>query len=145
MWRLIWHPEFFLILSLCLDYPSPSPHRPIWPLEGLWTTSNIMLLKCHFFFFKDFIYLFMTDTHRLRERERDKENEREAGTQAEGEAGSMQGAWHGTPFRVPRITPCTEGGAKPLRHPGCPQMQLLDIHLLPTQLSSLVSLIFECP
>ena len=33
-----------------------------------------------FFFFKDFIYLFMRDT------------EREAETQAEGEAGSMQGA-----------------------------------------------------
>ena len=35
------------------------------------------------FFFKDFIYLFMRDT------------EREAETQAEGEAGSMQGAQHG--------------------------------------------------
>ena len=34
--------------------------------------------------FKDFIYLFMRDTHR--------ERERGAETQAEGEAGSMQGA-----------------------------------------------------
>ena len=34
------------------------------------------------FFFKDFLYLFMKDTER----------EREAETQAEGEAGSMQGA-----------------------------------------------------
>ena len=37
-----------------------------------------------FFFFKDFIYLFMRDT------------EREAETQAEGEAGSMQGTQCGT-------------------------------------------------
>ena len=37
-----------------------------------------------FFFFKDFIYLFMRDT------------EREAETQAEGEADSMQGARGGT-------------------------------------------------
>ena len=36
----------------------------------------------HLIFFKDFIYLFMRDTER----------EREAETQAEGEAGSMQGA-----------------------------------------------------
>ena len=37
-----------------------------------------------FYFFKDFIYLFMRDT------------EREAETQAEGEAGYLQGARHGT-------------------------------------------------
>ena len=37
-----------------------------------------------FFFFKDFIYLFMRDT------------EKEAETQAEGGAGSMQGARRGT-------------------------------------------------
>ena len=39
-----------------------------------------------FFFFKDFIYLLDTHTH----------TEAETQTQAEGEAGSMQGAWHGT-------------------------------------------------
>ena len=37
-----------------------------------------------FFFFKDSVYLFMRDTHR------------EAETQAEGQAGSMQGARCGT-------------------------------------------------
>ena len=36
--------------------------------------------------FKDFIYLFMKDT------QRERACEREAETQAEGEAGSMQGA-----------------------------------------------------
>ena len=45
-----------------------------------WTPS----LLFHPFLKKDFIYLFMRDT------------EREAETQAEGEAGSMQGARHGT-------------------------------------------------
>ena len=45
------------------------------------------------------------------------EREREAETQAEGEAGSMQGAGCGTPSRVSRITPWAEGGAKPLSHP----------------------------
>ena len=45
-----------------------------------------------YFFFKDFIYLFMRDT------------EREAETQAEGEAGSMQRAPCGTQSWVSRIT-----------------------------------------
>ena len=58
-------------------------------------------------FLKDFIYLFMT------------ERERGAETQAEGEAGSMQGARRGTRSQVSRITPRTEGGAKPLSHGGC--------------------------
>ena len=43
--------------------------------------------------FKDFIYLFMKDT------------EREAETQAEGEAGSMQGAGRGTRSWDPRVMP----------------------------------------
>ena len=64
-------------------------------------------------FFKDFIYLFMRDTHR------------EAETQAEGEAGSMQGAQHGTQSRGSRITPWAEGGTKPLSHPGCPPLLFL--------------------
>ena len=45
---------------------------------------------------------------------------REAETQAEGEAGSILGARHGTLSRVSRITPWAAGGAKPLRHQGCP-------------------------
>ena len=44
-------------------------------------------------FFKDFIYLFMRDT------------EREAETQAEGEAGSMQGARCRTRSQDPGVTP----------------------------------------
>ena len=45
---------------------------------------------------------------------RDPEGEKKAETQAEGEAGSMQGARRGTPSRVSRITPWAEGGTKPL-------------------------------
>ena len=59
-----------------------------------------------FCFVLDFIYLFM--------------RKREAETQAEGEAGSMQGARRGTRSRVSRIRPWAAGGAKPLSHPGCP-------------------------
>ena len=50
-----------------------------------------------------------------------RDREREAQTQAEGEAGSMQGARCGTRFRVSRITPWGAGGAKPLRHQGFPR------------------------
>ena len=39
--------------------------------------------------------------------------ERERERQAEGEAGSMLEAQHGTRSQVSRITPCAEGGAKP--------------------------------
>ena len=60
------------------------------------------------FFKKDFIYLLMRD------------RDREAETQADGEAGSMQGAWCGTWSRVSRIMSWAEGGAKPPSHPGVP-------------------------
>ena len=57
------------------------------------------------------------------------EREREAETQAEGEAGSMQGADAeldpGSASRVSRITPWAEGGAKLLSHPGCPYLDFL--------------------
>ena len=46
--------------------------------------------------------------------------EREAETQAEGEAGIIQRARRRTRFRVSRITPWAAGGARPLRHRGCP-------------------------
>ena len=59
--------------------------------------------------FKNFTYLFMRNTER-RERER----------QAEGEAGSMQGARRRTGSRVSRIIPWAKGSAKPLSHPDCP-------------------------
>ena len=67
-------------------------------------------LSLEFFFFK--IYLFI-------------HSEREAETQAEGEAGSMQGARHGTRSWVSRITPWAAGGAKLLRHRGCPKFRIL--------------------
>ncbi|XP_077766113.1 NPC intracellular cholesterol transporter 2 isoform X6 [Canis aureus] len=57
----------------------------------------------------DFIYIIMGDT------------EREAETQAEGEAGSMQGARRGTRSPVSRITPWAEGGAK-ITEPPCPRL-----------------------
>ena len=46
--------------------------------------------------------------------------------QAEGEAGSTQGALRGTRSRVPRIKPWAEGGAKPLSHPGCPVVIIIN-------------------
>ncbi|XP_072585264.1 eukaryotic translation elongation factor 1 epsilon-1 isoform X1 [Vulpes vulpes] len=50
---------------------------------------------------------------------------REAETQAEGEAGAMQGARRGTRSWVSRIRPWAEGGAKPLEPPGLPCFILL--------------------
>ena len=67
--------------------------------------------KCGAFYF--FIFLFMRDT------------QREAETQAEGEAGSMQGAQRRTRSRDPRVTPWAEGGVKLLSHPGCPSYYFL--------------------
>ena len=62
----------------------------------------------------------MRDTERERERER----EREAETQAEGEAGSMQGARRGMWDSISGLQDHApaEGDAKPLSHPGCPQL-----------------------
>ena len=48
-----------------------------------------------------------------------RDTEREAETQAEGEAGSMQGARLGTRSWVSRIRPWAERGAKLLSQPGC--------------------------
>ena len=75
--------------------------------------SQMFTFKISQFFFKDFIYLFMRDRE----------------IQAEGEAGSMQGACRGTRSQVSRITPWTEGGAKPLSHPGCPNFTIFNIYL----------------
>ena len=81
------------------------------------TIINIMvyfLVKFPYFnnlsiiFFNDFIYLFMRDT------------QREAETQAEGEAGSMQGARRRPRSRAPRTMSQAESSTKPLSHPGCP-------------------------
>ena len=64
---------------------------PSWPIS---------FLLASFFFLR--FYLFI--------------HERESETQAEGEAGSMQGALRGTRSQVSRITPWAEGGTKPLSH-----------------------------
>ena len=52
--------------------------------------------------------------------------DREVETQAEGEAGSMQGAQHGTRSWVSMITPQAAGGAKLLHHRGCPKLHTLN-------------------
>ena len=54
-----------------------------------------------------------------------RDTQREAETQAEGEAGSMQGARRGTRSRVSRIRPWAESSAKLLSHPGCPPSQFI--------------------
>ena len=53
------------------------------------------------------------------------QREREAETQAEGEAGPMQGARRGTRSQVSRMVPQAKGSAKKLSHPGCPSAVLL--------------------
>ena len=81
-------------------------HIPTWffPL-----TKFTWVLHIPFFFFL-ILFIYSWETHRERGRE----------TQAEGEAGSMQGAQRGTPSQVSRITPWAEGSATPLRHLGYP-------------------------
>ena len=61
---------------------------------------------------------------------REIERERDAETQAEGEAGSMQGAPCGTRSWVSRIRPWAKGGAKSLSHWGCPTIYLLKIYFI---------------
>ena len=51
--------------------------------------------------------------------------EREAETQAEGEAGSMQGARRGTRSQDPRITTCTKGRHSTTGYPGAPEYEFL--------------------
>ena len=70
-----------------------------------------MQTKEHAFNF--FFNLFIYDRHTVRERE--------AETQAEGEAGSMQGARHGTRSRVSRTTPWAEGRRQTTEPPGLPE------------------------
>ena len=72
------------------------------------------LLDFLIYFFNFYLFMIVTYT------------EREAETQAEGEAGSMQGTQHGTPSQVSRITPPAKGGAKPLSHWGCPMTSFLN-------------------
>ena len=80
------------------------------------------------------------------------EKQREVETQAEGEAGSMQEAQHGTRSQVSRITPWAAGSAKPLRHWGCPlfyffrfdSIVLIRIDLILFDLIILDSIRFDC-
>ena len=76
------------------------------------TIMNTSTIHC-MIFFKDFIYLFMRDT------------EREAETQAEGEAGSMQGTWCGTPSRDSGIMLWAEGRRSTAEPPRCPSSIIL--------------------
>ena len=46
--------------------------------------------------------------------------ERETETQAEGEAGSSQGAWYGTQSWILGSGPELKADAQPLSHPGIP-------------------------
>ena len=54
---------------------------------------------------------------------RDTEKEREAETQAEGEAGSMQGAQCGTQSWDSRSCPGPKAGTQPLSHPSFPELE----------------------
>ena len=49
-----------------------------------------------------------------------RDHERETETQAEGEAGSMQGAQYGTRSWIPGSRPEPKADAQPLSHPGVP-------------------------
>ena len=62
-----------------------------------------------FFFPKDFIYLFMRETHR--ERERDRQREKQA---------PCKEPYVGLDPRTPGSHPGPKAGTKPLSHPGCP-------------------------
>ena len=58
------------------------------------------------------MYLFIHERH----------GEREAETRAEGEAGSTQGARHGTQSQVPRSCPEPKADAQLLSPPGVPRL-----------------------
>ena len=94
------HLPQFLLLPLNLSSLSGKSHTVEPPLNGWWAGL---------FFFLSF-NLFIH------------EREREVEIQAEGEAGSMQGAPRGTWSRVSRITPWVEGGAKPAEPPWPPML-----------------------
>ena len=95
--------------------PEARIHTLLWNLGNqqmptITLLHQTFLRKSVIFFLK--IYLFMIDTDR----------ERLAETQAEGEAGSIPGAWCGTqPPGAPGSRPGPKAGAKPLSHPGIPK------------------------
>ena len=67
------------------------------------------ICRFYLFIFKDFIYLSTRDT------------QTEPEIQAEGEAGSMQGARVGLDPRTPGSRPEPKADAQPLSHPGVPK------------------------
>ena len=101
----------------------------------LWNHRSKGLIGFKVLFFLRF-YLFMRHTQR----------EREAETQAEGEAGSMPGAWCGTRYRDPRITPWAQGRcstAEPPRRPGFKVLwtnhyELMDLNMNCEQINKIV-------
>ena len=113
---LLPHPTIFSF-SPCISSPDSPTTSPILPpsfclLSPIFDAPNSHTSLPLFFFFKDVICLFMHENTQRRERE--------AETQAEGEAGSMPGAQHGTRSQDSRITPWAEGRcstAEPPRRP----------------------------
>ena len=72
------------------------------------------------FFFKIYLFIHERDIHRRAE------------IQAEGEAGSMQGAQHGTRSRDSKITPWAEGRRSTAETPRDPWKVLLTISTIKT-------------
>ena len=81
--------------------------KPSWRLLVLYISNTSFFLR---------FYLFIHERHRLRERE--------AETQAEGEAGSMQGAWRGIRSWVSRIRPPANGRRQTPVPPRDPTFQI---------------------
>ena len=81
-------------------------------LSMAWHLFYSLNLFIFCFFKKCFIYLFMRDT------------EREAESQAEGEAGSLWGAWCRTRSQDPRIMSWVKGKCSTTEPPRCPMYTL---------------------
>ena len=111
-------------------HPHPPPSSPSTTPSSFPRVRSLYVLSPFLIFFLIyFLLVFNLLTYRITpsaEREREREREREAVTQAEGEAGSMQGARCWTRSRDSRIMPWPMAGAKPLSHPGIPHK---DLHL----------------
>ena len=95
----------FKLVPLCSGYTLMS--LICWFIYFLVLFSLTQKATILFYFKKDFIYSWETQ----RERQR----------QAEGEAGSMQGAQCGLNPGSPRSCPGPKAGAKPPSHPGIPE------------------------
>ena len=95
---------------LCQSHcPCRRGHQRSTTLQGCRVLVWLAFFLSSFFFYLDFIYLFMRDT------------EKEAETQAEGEAGSLRGPRCGTRSQDPGITPWTEGRCSTAEPPERPR------------------------